>query len=126
MFGEGKFFYGPLHGRLQAFVGRPPDVFRVPMCPEIRAYDFGADCDHYPPLCADLEIAEYRRKVVLDSGLSIYEYIEPMETAEIAVVVRVPKSMSTRERARIAQDTADLHNAYPGVSARLHYTGPVR
>lgn len=43
-----------------------------------------------------------------------------------SVKVTVPRSMGTRERARIAQDTADLHNAYPGVSASLHYTGPIR
>lgn len=127
MWGEGQFFYGPLHGKRLAFHGRPPETFRGPIELEPRVWWVtNGEGDEYPPL-REPKIAEYRVKTRLDSGLAIYEYIVPTKKAEVSFVIEVPETLSDQERGEIVTAAEEMLRLRSGVkSIRLHYTGPVR
>lgn len=123
-FGVGQFFGGPLRGKQVAFCGTPPPHWRVPQEPPHHAYVV-AEQDEYPPLI-EPEVVEYRKIATTAEGLAIYDFVEPTEEAEVTFIIRVPKKLSRKQRGRLVARAEDALNAVENVSARLHYTGPLR
>lgn len=122
MWGEGRLFGGPGNGRTVCFLGTPPPMFR---CSEEEAKTV-PEPERGAVLVTQGEV-DYLKVCTLESGVAIYDYVRPTESAELAFKVTVPKGTSTQVKGRLPEVVADALRGKDCVkSAELIYTGPTR